>query len=349
MRHNPDDIERLYGTEQGDRLNRWVMGSADLVFNLARRHAIDCDATQNGWISPAHRPSRLGVVRAKYEQWAKRGAPVDLLDRQATAALVGSEHYHGAWVHRAGGHIQPLNFARGLATAAIKAGAQVHGKTPATHLTRDAAGWRVATPQGAITADSVILATNAYTDRLWPSLKATVIPVRSFHVATAPLGANVRRSILPMGHGLSDTRQALWAFRFDRDGRLVMTAMPFLTMGVRGGLLRSTLGRLATLFPQLETPEIEHLWDGKVAMTVDRLPHYHALAPGVHAGLGYNGRGIALGTAMGKLMAERALGRISDQALPIPATPLKPLTLHDAIVPLARIMVPVYRWRDKYL
>jgi sarcosine oxidase len=80
-------------------------------------------------------------------------------------------------------------------------------------------------------------------------------------------------------------------------------------------------------------------------MTVDRLPHYHELAPGLYAGLGYSGRGIAIGTAMGKFLAERALGRY-DTETPIPRTPLQGLPLHDLIVPLSRVLVLYYRWRD---
>ena len=34
-------------------------------------------------------------------------------------------------------------------------------------------------------------------------------------------------------------------------------------------------------------------------MTADHLPHLHAPAPGVIAALGYNGRGVALATALG--------------------------------------------------
>ena len=37
-------------------------------------------------------------------------------------------------------------------------------------------------------------------------------------------------------------------------------------------------------------------------MTRDHLPHLHELAPGLLAGLGYNGRGVAMATVMGRLL-----------------------------------------------
>lgn len=345
-RHNPDDVARELGEERGERLNRWVAGSADLVFDLIRRHGIDCDAVQAGWVQPAHAEGRLAMVRTKYEQWAKRGVEVELLDRAATEQLTGSPIYHGAWLHRRGGNIQPLSYARGLAAAALKAGAAIHGGSPAVKIDRSEGGWRVATSGGAVTAEHVILATNAYTDRLWPGLRQEVVSVRSFQIATRPLGHNVRRTILPGGHGISDSRTQLWAFRYDRDGRLVTTGFPLVPAGARGGLERSSAVRFRRVFPQIGDPGIDYVWEGRIAMTVDRLPRYHELAAGVHTTIGYSGRGIALATAAGKMMAERVRGVLADDELPLPRSDVRPIPMHDLVAPLARAMTLVYRWRD---
>src|SRR5690606_16773733 len=138
---------------------------------------------------------------------------------------------------------------------------------------------------------------------------------------------------------------ALWAFRLDRCNRLVTTATPLFTVGARGVLRRSTATRLRIAFPQIGDVALECIWDGKVAMTVDRLPRYHELAPALYAGLGDSGRGMASGTAMGKLMAERAIGRLNEE-LPVPVSPVQALPMHDLLVPLSRTMVLFYRWKD---
>jgi hypothetical protein len=54
------------------------------------------------------------------------------------------------------------------------------------------------------------------------------------------------------------------------------------------------------------------------------LPHLHELAPGLLAGLGYNGRGVAMATVMGRLLARRILG----DELGFPASPVRPIPLH---------------------
>lgn len=345
-RHSPDDIVRLFGTERGERLNQWVAGSADLVFRLIAEHDIDCDAFNDGWLQPAHAPSRMKGVQTKHDQWAARQAPVEMLDGEQTERLTGSPVYrHGGWVHKSGGHIQPLSYARGLAYAALAAGAQIHGASPARAIERHGKVWRITLPQGSVEADQVVIATNAYTDDLWPKLKHTIIPLRSFHSATAPLSDEEAASVMPQGHGFSDTREALWAFRKDRMNRIITTAAPLFTFGARAAVTRDIIKRYRTAFPQIREPRLDFIWQGQIAMTPERLPRFHELAEGVYAGLGYSGRGIAIGTAMGQQLAERVMGANASD-LAVPDSELKALPIHGLLVPMTRALIPVFRWRD---
>ena len=71
-------------------------------------------------------------------------------------------------------------------------------------------------------SETVILATDAYTDRLVDPLRRTLIPVPSFQVATEPIPEKLRQTILPEGQSASDTWHLLRYFRLDATGRLVM-------------------------------------------------------------------------------------------------------------------------------
>jgi glycine/D-amino acid oxidase-like deaminating enzyme len=345
-KHNPEDMVARFGKERGEALNRWVQDSAALVFELIRRHGIDCDAVQNGWLMPAHNAARLAVARAKHDQWAARGAAVDFLDKDKTAELTGSPHYIGAWMHRGGGNIQPLGYARGLARAAQKAGAAIHAASPALAVERSGGRWRVKTPGGTVTADKVVLATNAYGGDLWPALAKSIVPVRLFQSATLPLSDNIARSILPQGHSISDSRRVLWSFRKDRFGRLVSGAAPVFTHDIRGSVTRLVTGHIRSVFPQVGEVKLEHIWDGRIAVTTDRLPHLHELAEGLYAGLGYSGRGIAMATGMGKVLAARVRGTPLAE-LPVPAFPVRPLPLHALSIPIARLTIAWQRWQDR--
>jgi glycine/D-amino acid oxidase-like deaminating enzyme len=103
--------------------------------------------------------------------------------------------------------------------------------------------------------------------------------------------------------------------------------------------------RLATLFPQLGTLDWEYRWAGWVAMTYDRYPHLHALAPGLWAGLGYSGRGIGLATLMGREIAARIAGT-AEQDLALPVTPLKPRRATRFAKPLVGSLLAYHRIRD---
>ena len=203
-------------------------------------------------------------------------------------------------------------------------------------VARQGAAWRVSTAHGAVTAPQVVIGTNAYTTGFWPGLAASVVPVSSFQIATVPLGDNLRRAILPDGHVLSDTRRLLRYFRLDAEGRLVM--------GGRGtfkddpdardtGRLRRWVGQL---FPALAEVGYEYHWAGRVAVNLEHRPHLHALAPGVWAGLGYNGRGVAMATRMGALMADLAAGTPREE-IAYPITPLGRIPFHG----LRRLALPV--------
>ena len=83
---DPVDILAHLGPERGERLIDFAAGSADLVFGLIRRHGIECDAVQSGWIQPAHSPAALEKVKSRAEPMGKRGRPAVTLDSEETEA-----------------------------------------------------------------------------------------------------------------------------------------------------------------------------------------------------------------------------------------------------------------------
>jgi glycine/D-amino acid oxidase-like deaminating enzyme len=344
-RMDPDEIARRFG-DKGEAFVGLVRDSASLVFELIRRHRIEAEAVQNGWLQPAHRPSRMALAEARVRQWGKHGAPVELLDRDAMARLTGSEHWHGGWVNRTGGRINPLAFAHGLAAAALRAGTRVFTRSPAVALVRDGAAWIVRTPRGSVRADRVILATNAYSDELWAGLRRDIVPVASYQVATVPLSDNVRRTILPEGHALSDTRGDLHFFRFDAHGRLVTGGALAIGRNWRERIVARIGARVARVYPQLGVPRFGHVWWGHVGITADRAPHVHELAPGVTTWIGCNGRGVALAVAIGRELARHALGTPWER-LPLLHEPLRPIPAHGFARALAPLAVLQRRWRDR--
>lgn len=345
-RPDPDDLVARLGAERGERFVALVRDSAATTFELIRRLAIECDAVQAGWIQPAHDPGRFErVSRRRFEQWARRDASVELLDRQRLAELLGSEAWHGGWMARTGGHLNPLAFARGLARRLVERGIPIFARSPVTGLDRASGRWRLATPAGEVVADRVLLATAAYSGPATGALARSYVPYRPWMLATLPLGQNVRRSVVPGGQAVSDTRADLRFLRWTADGRLVSGGALVLPFAERARLERRVATLLAEAFPPLAGVGFEFAWSGAIAITPDRHPHLLELGPGLFAWIGCNGRGVALATALGPHLARLCLGGRADE-LPLPLEPPRPIPARALAAPLGRLALAYYRWLD---
>ena len=320
----PDDLPAALGAEHGRRLLDLLGGAPRAVFDLVDRHGIDCEAERAGTLHCAVGPKGLAEVAERARQWQARGAPVEVLDAAETARRVGTRAYTGALLDRRAGTVQPLAYARGLAAAALAAGARIFTGSPVTAAEDEGAAWRIRTAGGSVRARAVVVATNAYTDgggpAVWPEVRQEIVHLPYFNLATAPLGDNLRGSILPGREGVWDTRDILSSFRFDRRGRLVFGSVGALRG--TGHAVHRDWGRraLRRLFPQLGDVAFEHAWYGQIGITADSLPRFHRLARDTFGFSGYNGRGIAPGTVFGRCLADLVLGRIGEDALPLPVT-----------------------------
>lgn len=325
----PDELVRTLGPDHGNRLLDFLGEGPSHVWDIIARHGIDCEANHAGTLHVAHDASGLAELTERHHQWAARGAPVELLDREATAARLGSGRYHGALLDRRAGTIQPLAYARGLARAAMGQGARIFTGSPATAMAMADGGWRVSTPQGAVTARQVVFATDAYTRHLMPELCRQQVFLPYFNMATAPLPDEVARTILPGREGVWDTREVLSSFRFDRQNRLVFGSVGALRntgTAIHGAWARRALEKI---YPQLGEVSFESAWHGTIGMTRDNLPRFHKLADGVVSFCGYNGRGIAPGTAFGRFLADWLRGEAFDADLPLRPSQPHPVALRS--------------------
>ena len=253
--------------------------------------------------------------------------PLELWGARRVASATGTARYLAACFDPRGGAVNPLGLARGMAAAAMAAGARIHGDSRALKLERDGAGWRVATAAGCVRAGQVVLATDGYSDDLWPGLKTSIVPIYSSIIATAPLPAALAAQVHPGGAVLYEAGDITVYYRRDRDGRLLM--------GGRGRQRRAT-GRddyahlvhyAVRLWPALATVDWTNWWNGQFALTPDFYPRLHAPAPGLLIALGYSGRGVALASAMGAQLATAAAGAALD-SLALPVTGISRIPFH---------------------
>lgn len=321
----PQDVRAKLGGERGARLVDLLGDGPSCVMSLIERHQIRCELTRSGTIHAAHSQGGFKDLSRRAEEWTRLGAPVRLLSRQEVAEKIGTSAFHGGLLDARAGTINPMGYVRGLARAAQAAGARIHTGATVMKLVKQPEGWLLDTGAGVVRAKSVVLATNAYSDDLWPGLKSSFVPIHYFQVATVPLVGRVAQ-ILPERQGIWDTGQIMFSLRRDAADRLIIGSMGAVIGGEKGLSERWAARKLRRLFPDLGPVDFETSWHGQIAMTADHLPRIHRLDEGLYTPIGYNGRGIAPGTVFGKAMAELIAGG-SEADLPMPVTGLKPETM----------------------
>ena len=320
----PDDLAGELGEVHGPRLLKLLGDAPSLVFDIIEKHAIACESTRNGTLHCAVGAKGLAELRLRARQWQARGAPVQLLDAEEAARKTGTNIYTGALLDLRAGTIQPLAYARGLAAAAVQAGARIFTSSPVVDAQEIEGGWLVRTSGGSVRAKWVVVATNAYTTNVWPQIRAELVHLPYFNLATKPLGDNLRNAILPQRQGAWDTKQILSSFRLDQQGRLIFSVG---ALRGPGRSIHPNWGRraLKRIFPLLSDVEFEFEWYGSIGMTGNNLPKLHWLGRNVISFSGYNGRGIAPGTTFGRTLARLILGEIAEADLPLPLTDPAPI------------------------
>ena len=326
LKPDPDLVLKAYGADLGARMLSFAGSAPDIVFKLIERHAISCEANRSGMLRAAAHPRQVDAVRATTVQYQRLGAPVEFLARDAIARSTGTDRYHGAMLDRRGGAVNPLSYARGLARAAIAAGARLHGRTRALELKRSGSGWLARCATGNVSAAQVLIATNGYTDDIWPGLRRSIVPVFSSIAATAPLPEKIAGAILPGGEVLWESGAITVYYRMDRARRLLIGGRgPMREIGTPADIAY-ILRYARKLWPALSSATWTHAWGGQLAITRDHIPHLHVPSPGVWVCLGYSGRGVALATAMGAQLAHKVAD--PQAVLDMPVTGIRPLALH---------------------
>jgi glycine/D-amino acid oxidase-like deaminating enzyme len=316
----PSDMIEALGTDYGERALNLLGNAPDAVWELIERRKIDCEPVHNGTLHCAVGRAGVEEIAERARQWGARGAPVKALSAGEAAKRVGSEAYSGALLDMRAGTIQPLAYVRGLAGSALSSGAGIHTQSAVRSAERAGTGWRVATDQGSVTADWIVVATDAYGGAPWPQPRREQIHLPYFNFATEPLSPELQALILPGREGCWDTKTILSSFRFDRAGRLIFGSVGALR-GTGLAIHRAWARRsLKKLFPGIGAVAFEAQWYGMIGMTRDAVPRFHRLADRVVTFCGYNGRGIGTGTVFGRVLADHVLGRIAEKDLPLPVT-----------------------------
>lgn len=328
LKYDPSGIVGMFGEEKGKAMVAFAWSSVEHTARLIRRLGIDCDLRLNGTLRAAAKAQDAAAVRRSQQDMAGFGMPAEWVEKKDLAALVGHDRYHGALLDRRGGDLNPLRYAQGLGEAASRAGAVIHGNSRVQRLERDKDGWKLVSVAGMLRAARVLVCCNGYTDDLVPGLRKALVPVFSSVLASRPLPETLAARIMPGRQVLYESGLVTVYYRVDRQNRLVIGGRgpmrPIDSPRRLGPVARHAFG----LWPELADVGWQTAWNGRVAVTTDHMPHVNEVAPGLMAVYGYNGRGVALASALGKPLAACLSGEIPADELPIPPTAMQPIPFH---------------------
>ena len=308
LRESMGALERSLGSLRAGALWALCEEAKGIIAERIARHGIRCD-----WRAG----NLLAATRERYMGWIEREAELchrrfgyrgyRMLSRAEMREEVASACYVGGRMDEGGGHLHPLRFVLGMAEAAARAGVRIFEGSRVERI-RWGSPARVSTAYGAVDAGYVVLAGNAYLGRLEPRIESRIMPIVNHVLATEPLGERRARSLIRSGACVHSTRFVVDYYRCTADHRLLFGGGETYSDQPLDDPRAFVRRYMLRVFPQLVDVRIDHAWSGRLAITMNRLPHVGRLAPNGFFAQGFSGHGVALTQIAGKLIAEAAAG-----------------------------------------
>ncbi|APX22879.1 MAG: FAD-binding oxidoreductase [Rhodobacteraceae bacterium] len=303
-------LRRHYGPRGLAAWRRTEAAAIETAAGLIETNGIDADTHSEGETLIAHSARAFAKLRDEVDAIERDyGVRPDLIQMERMRELGMGGPFFGALTTPLGFALNPRKYHAGLARAARDAGAALFQHSPVTRLAHNGT-WRLETPHGTVTADRVLLATNGYSSEDLPDwLRARYMPAQSSVIVTEPISEELREAQGWTTRQMAyDTRFLLHYFRLLPDNRFLF--------GMRGGL-RASAGaqrrisrmireQFAAMFPAWREVPVSHEWAGLVCLMSRLVPFAGPVPdhPGLFAGLGYHGNGVAMASHTGMILAD---------------------------------------------
>jgi len=256
-----------------------------------------------GWLRVSKLDDRDEVLDDAQLYGEEFGTEVELWPTERVRDVLKSDHYfHALHLPRAF-HIHPLNYALGLAELAEAEGARIFEDTPALAIDVEGVRKRVVTPSGRVRAAHIVLACSVHLGALAPRIAGTLLPIWSYTITTAPLGARLADAITYRG-GVTDTELANNHYRIVGNDRLLWSGHTTTWEADPQRYVRRLRADLAAIYPQLGEVEVEHVWSGVLGNSLHRMPQIGELSPGLWLASAFGSHGINTTAMAGNILAQ---------------------------------------------
>lgn len=306
-----DKLVSQVGRDDAKKMFDISVAANELLGELVARHRIECDLHW-GHLHTAIKPRQVTDLLAYQDELAGEYGyeGTRWLDKAELGKVLNTERYIGGLRDDRSGHLHPLNYTLGLATAAEAAGVKLYEQSTVVGIEQGPVV-RLRTDGGAsVRANHVVLCCNAYVDeKISRHLRNRIMPVGTYIIATEALGQSRIESLLRENVAVSDVNFVLDYFRRSEDHRMLFGGRVSYSGRDARNTADATRVRMLNVFPSLADAAIEYAWGGFVDITMNRAPDFGRLAPNVYYLQGFSGHGIALTGMAGKLVAETVAGQ----------------------------------------
>lgn len=301
-------LQAALGMERARQLWDSMRWAAREIRELPRRHGFDIDY-RPGSLWAAVLPRRVALLqeaqRDAVEKWGYD--QMRFIPREEMPHWIGSERYQAALYDPEAGHLNPLKLALGLAAAIEQAGGRIFEQSRVLDYRETPGGYVARTDKGEVRADVLVLACNAYIDRLDRKLSRRMLPVGTYQVATSPLAPDLARSLLPRNSCVIDNQFVPDYFRLSPDNRLLFGGGCTYAGGIPKDIVAATRPYLERAFPQLRGVKLEFAWGGHIDISMKRTPDV-GRQNGRYWLQGFSGHGVLPTLAAARAVADAILG-----------------------------------------
>lgn len=342
-------LVKKVGKPIADGLWDMSLESVDLVKGLIEKHTIDCDL-KSGVLHVAAKKSHKQHISqsVEYAQQILGYDKVSYANEQKVSDLLGTDRYFNGELWHDGAHLHPLNYALGLAKAALNAGAVIYEHSAAVDYQGGESAY-VKTAEGLVKPKFIVLACNGYLGTLEPKIAGKIMPINNFILATEPLSDELCAKINRDDLAVADSKFVINYFKLSADNRLLWGGGENYTTRFPNDIPNFVRKHMVAIYPELSHVKIDYAWGGTLAITLNRMPYFNRLGSNVYAAQGYSGHGVALATLAGKIIAKAMMGDAEKfdmfAHLPTPTFPGGTLLRYPGLV----AGMFYYAMRDRFL
>ena len=273
------------------------------IIETTERHNIDCDVEKTGEINVATEQWQVEQLLESANLAKSFGEDIQFLDSSAVKEQVNSPTYlAGLWNRDGALMLDPGKLVKGLQDTVTSLGVAIFEKSPVVDLTKSGNKIVVSTQNGQVSADRVVIATNAFNPVL-KKIRRYVIPVYDHVLVSEPLSSSQLQSLnWSNRQGVGDSGNQFHYYRLTKSNRVLWGGYDAHyyfgnRMGSEVENNDQTCGMLAEhffeTFPQLEGLSFTHKWSGPIGTTTRFSCTWGASHQGqVVWAVGYTGLGV---------------------------------------------------------